>query len=99
MTKVEGRPTHIQKGLWSSNRVVFVVISATIIGVLVETGIIRVSGFEGLHDLSAEVKIFVGLAIFCIFSQLIILNFVRNKIGKPFLSHNKHIGVINKSIV
>jgi hypothetical protein len=99
MTKIEGSPTHIQNGLLSSYRVVFVVVSAIIIGVLVETGIIRVSGFEGVHDLSAEVKIFVGLGIFCVFSQLIILNFVRNKIGKSFLSHNKHIGVINKSIV
>jgi hypothetical protein len=94
MTKVEGSPAHIQKGLASSDRLVFVVVSATIIGVLIETGIIRVSGFEDVHDLTAEVKIFVTLGIFCVFSQLIILNFVRNKIGKSFHSHN--IGVINK---
>jgi hypothetical protein len=85
MTNVEGRPTHVHKGLLSSDRVVFVVVSATIIGVLVETGIIRVSGFVGVRDLIPEVAIFVGLGLFCVFSQLIILNFVHNKLGKSFL--------------
>jgi hypothetical protein len=100
MTSVEGSPTHIRKGLSSADRVVFIVVSATIIGVLVETGIIRVSGFVGVRDLSSEVTIFVGLGIFCLFSQLIILNFVRNNVGKSFLSHHHmHIGVINKAIV
>jgi hypothetical protein len=68
MTKVEGSPPRIQKGLLSSDRVVFMVVSATIIGVIVETGIIRVSGFEVVSDVSADVKIFVGLGIFCVFS-------------------------------
>jgi hypothetical protein len=100
MTNVEGSPTHIHKGLLTSDRIIFVIVSAIIIGVLVETGIIRVSGFVGMRDLSHEVAIFVGLGIFCVFSQLIILNYVRNKIGKSFLSHNRtHIGVINKAIV
>ena len=100
MTNVEGSPTHIQNGLLSSERVIFVLVSATIIGVLVETGIIRVSGFGDVRDLSPEVTIFVGLGIFCVISQLIILNFVRNKVGKSFPSHNHmYIGVINKAIV
>ena len=100
MTDVEGSPTHIHKGLLSSDRVVFVIVSATIIGVLVEAGIIRVSGFVGARDLSQEITIFVGLGIFCVFSQLIILNYVRNKVGKSLLSHNHmHIGVINKTVV
>ena len=55
MTDVEGSPTHIHKGLLSSDRVVFVIVSATIIGVLVEAGIIRVSGFVGARDLSQEI--------------------------------------------
>ena len=100
MTDVEGSPTHIHKGLLSSDRVVFVIVSATIIGLLVEAGIIRVSGFVGARDLSQEITIFVGLGIFCVFSQLIILNYVRNKVGKSLLSHNHmHIGVINKTVV
>jgi hypothetical protein len=100
MTNAEGSPTHTHKGLLSSYRVIFVVVSATIIGVLVETGIIRVSGFVGVHNLGHEITIFVGLGIFCIFSQLIILNFVRNRVGKSFLSYNHmHIGVMNKAIV
>jgi hypothetical protein len=99
MTNVEGSPTHIHKGLLSSYRVIFVVVSATIIGVLVETGIIRVSGFVGVRDLGHEITIFVVLGILCIFSQLTILNFVRNRVGKSFLSYNHmHIGIMNKAI-
>ena len=99
MTKVESRSTHIHKWL-ASDRVVFVIVSATIIGVLVEAGIIRVSGFVGSRDLSQEITIFVGLGIFCVFSQLIILNYVRNKVGRSFLSHNHmHIDIINKAVV
>lgn len=68
MTDVEGSPTHIHKGLLSSDRVVFVIVSATIIGVLVEAGIIRVSGFVGARDLSQEITIFVGLGdLLCVF--------------------------------
>ncbi|MGA6990518.1 MAG: hypothetical protein WBX81_08900 [Nitrososphaeraceae archaeon] len=100
MTNVEGSPTHIHKGLLSSYRVIFVVVSAIIIGVLVETGIIRVSGFVGVRDLGHEITIFVVLGILCIFSQLTILNFVRNRVGKSFLSYNHmHIGIMNKAIV
>ena len=99
MTKVEGRFTHIYKWL-AYDRVVFAIVSATIIGVLVETGIIRISGFVGVRDLSLEIAIFVGLGIFCVFSQLVILNYTRNKVGKPFLSHSStHIGIINKTVV
>src|SRR4030095_14234237 len=100
MTDVEGSPIHIHKGLLSSDRVVFVIVSATIIGLLVEAGIIRVSGCVGARDLSQEITIFVGLGIFCVFSQLIILNYVRNKIGKSLLSHNHiPIGFINKAVI
>lgn len=100
MTHVEGKPTNVKKRLLSSDKVVFAVVSATIIGVILETGIIRVSGFENLVDVNADVKIFVGLGIFCVFSQLIILNFIRNKIGKSSHSYSHlHIGVINKAIV
>lgn len=100
MTKVEGNPIHIKKGLLSSDRLVFAVVCATIIGLIVETGIIRVSGFEAVGDVSADVKIFLGLGIFSVFSQLIILNFVRNKIGKSSLSRNHmRLGVISKAML
>jgi hypothetical protein len=83
MIRVKSNLINIRKK-FSSNRVVLVVVAATIIGVIVETGIIRVSGFVNVIDTSATVKIFVGVGIFCIVSQLIILNFVSNKIGKSF---------------
>lgn len=97
MTNSGGNSTLIHDGLLTSDRAVFLVGSATIIGVLIETGIIRVSGFVGVRDLSLDIAIFVGLGIFCVFSQLMILNFVRNKIGKSFLSRNR-IGLLNKVI-
>lgn len=94
MTNVEGRPTRLHKGLLSSDRVVFLVVSITIIAVTVETGIIRVAGFVNMRDLISEIAIFVGLGVFCIFSQLIILNYVSKRVGKSFLFHNRrHIGV------
>jgi hypothetical protein len=99
MTSVEGNPKRVNKWL-SSDRVVFLVVSAIIIGVLVETGIIRASGFVGERDLGLEITIFVGLGIFCVFSQLMILNFVRDRVGKSFLSHtHMHIAAISKAIV
>ena len=91
MTNVEGNPTHIRKGLLSSDRVVFVFVSAIIIGVLIEAGVIRVSGFAGIRDLTQEITIFIGLGIFSVFAQLIILNYVRNKVGRSFLYHNQNI--------
>ena len=54
----------------------------------------------GVRDLGHEITIFVVLGILCIFSQLTILNFVRNRVGKSFLSYNHmHIGIMNKAIV
>jgi hypothetical protein len=99
MTNAEGHHIHIHRWL-SSDRVVFVVVSVTIIAVLVEAGIIRTTGFVGTRDLSLEIAIFVGLGILCTSSQLIILNFVRNKVEKSFLSHtHTYIGFINKAII
>jgi hypothetical protein len=100
MTNAKGRHIRLHKGLLSSDRVVFLVVFVTIIGVIIETGIIRVSGFVNIRDLIPEIAIFIGLGIFCMFSQLIILNLVSKRVGKSFLSHNRrHIGVINKAIV
>jgi hypothetical protein len=99
MTNAEGHHVHLHKWL-SSDRVVFVVVSVTIIAVLVEAGIIRTTGFVGARDLSLEITIFVGLGILCMSSQLIILSFVRNKVEKSFLSHTHvYIGFINKAII
>lgn len=100
MTKVEGSSTSIEKALLSSYRAVFLIVCATIIGVLIETAIIRVSGFEAEGDLNTDVKIFVGLGIFSVCSQLIILKFVRNKVKKSLLSRNHmHVGSINRAVI
>lgn len=100
MANMQNSPTHVPRGLSSSGKAVFVIISATIVGVLVEAGIIRVSGLVGLRDLGLETTIFIALGILCVVSQLTILNYVRNKVGKSLLSHNHmHIGLINKVIL
>ena len=98
MTKVRNALIQMNS-LISSDWVVYAVVSATIIGVLLETGIIRVSGFEGI-DISTYVIFYVGLSIFCIISQLIILKFVGNKIEKPFVSRSRlHMSIISKAMV
>lgn len=100
LANAKGSPIQTHKKLLYSDRVVFLIVSGTIIGVLIETGIIRVSGFVGVRDLSSEVTIFVGLGIFCVVSQLTILNYVRNKIGKLFHSHDHtRIGIISNVVV
>jgi hypothetical protein len=99
MTDVEGRPSRMHERL-AFDRMVFVLVSVTIIAVLVEAGIVRVSGFVGVRDLSFEITSFVGLAILCIVSQLIILKYVRNKVGEslPPRSH-MNTDIMNKAIV
>jgi hypothetical protein len=100
MTDVEGSRTQIHKRLLSSDRIVFVIVCATIIATLVEAGIIRTTGFVGARDLDLEIAIFVGLGILCVSSQLIILYYVSGKVRKSFLSHSHtHIGVINNATV
>jgi hypothetical protein len=74
MTKVRNGLIQMQR-LISSDWVAYGIVSATIIGVLLETGIIRVSGFEDI-DISTYVIFYGGLSIFCVTSQLIILKFV-----------------------
>ena len=99
MIKVKSSLINIRKKS-SSNRVVLVLVAITIIGVIVETGIIRVSGFVDIIDSSVTVKIFVGVGIFCIVSQLIILNFVSDKIGNSFRPLKSFsMKIINKGAV
>lgn len=98
MPRIESISTYIRKRLFYSDLLVFVVVAATIIGVVIETGIVRVSGFVDVVDTIANVKIFVAVGIFCVVSQLIILNFVRNKVGKSPRSINLlHIEFTNKT--
>ena len=98
MTKVRNGLIQVQR-LISSDWVAYAVVSATIIGVLVETGIIRVSGFEGI-DISTYVIFYGGLSIFCVISQLIILKFVGNKIEKFFVSRSRlHMSIIKKAMI
>jgi hypothetical protein len=82
-----------------SDWAVYAIVSATIVGILLETSIIRVSGFENT-GVSTYALFFVGLSVFCIISQLIILKFVINKIEKSFGSRRfLHMSKIKKALV
>ena len=100
MTNLEGKPTNMKKRLLSSDRLVFAVVCAAIVSVVIEIGVIRVSGFVGISDVGTNVKTFVALGIVCICSQLIILNFANNKVRKSFLFIERlHIKVVNRAIM
>jgi hypothetical protein len=98
MTRVGSGLIHLKR-LISSDWIVYALVSVTIISVSLETGIIRISGFEDT-GISTYSLFFVGLSIFCIISQLIILKFVGNKVNK-FLesSPHLHLSKMKKGIV
>jgi hypothetical protein len=99
MARLGDNSYHTIRGLLSRDWIVFVVVSALLVGLVFEISLVRVSGFESVHDVHISVEIFTALEIFCLISQLIILNFVHKKIGK-FVSVNKsHIDIIHKAIV
>jgi DNA-binding HxlR family transcriptional regulator len=80
MTRVGSNIEHELLELLTRDRVVFIVISALVVGLVLEISIIRVSGFENVPDIPTNVKIFTALELLCLFSQIIILNFVHRKV-------------------
>jgi hypothetical protein len=100
MTSEDGNSQYASRGVLSRDLGVFMVVSVLVIALVFETSLIRVSGFRSTPDVNADVKIFTVLEIFCLISQLIILNFVHKKISKSLLSlHRLRIRIINKAIV
>jgi len=98
MTKIKDNLIQMTRFI-SSDWVVYAIVSASIIAVSLETGIIRISGFEN-KGISTYAVFFVGLSIFCIISQLIILKFVGNKLDKSFVSgRHLHLSKMKKAIV
>jgi hypothetical protein len=57
--------------------IVFGVVSVLVICLVLETTIVNVSGFSTQHNSADDAPIFFALSVFCIVSQLIIVNFVR----------------------
>jgi len=87
------------KKLLSNDWIVYLVVSVTIIGVIFESGVIRVSGFEN-RSITTYVFFYGSLSVFCIISQLVILNYVDNKIEKSLVSRSHlHMSTINKIIL
>ena len=90
---------HALRKVLSRDWVVFVVVSVLLVGLVVETALIKVSGFWGISDAYMDVKVFSALAIFCIISQVILLNFVHMKISN-FVSLNKSfVRILHKAML
>ena len=99
MTRVGSNIEHEFLEHLTRDRVVFIVISALVVGLVLEISIVRVSGFENVPDIPTNVKIFSALEILCLFSQIIILNFVHRKV-RNFISLNKpYLHILHKAIL
>src|SRR5690349_16999864 len=99
MALADGNYLRILGEVLSRDRVVFVIVSVLLIGLVLEISIIRVSGFESTPDINTEVKIFTSLEIFCLISQLIILNFVHKKVSEFGSRSNSRIHIIHRAII
>jgi hypothetical protein len=98
MTRVGTNIEHGLLELLTRDRIVFVVISALVVGLVLEISLIRLSGFENVPDVPTNVKIFTALEILCIFSQLIILNFVHRKVRNS-VSLKRYLHILHKAMV
>ena len=72
----------------SSYWVVFGVVSLLFVGLVLETSIVSVSGFQNVHNSDTDIPIFIGLVLLGLTLQLIILIFVHVKIH-AFVSFRK----------
>src|SRR2546423_14496456 len=99
MTRVGSNIEHGLLELLTRDRIVFIVISALVVGLVLEISLIRVSGFENVPDVPTNVKTFTALEILCLFSQVIILNFVHRKV-RNFVSLNKgYLHIMHKAVM
>ncbi len=98
MTRVGTNIEHGLLELLTRDRIVFVVISVLVVGLVLEISLIRLSGFENVPDVPTNVKIFTALEILCIFSQLIILNFVHRKVRNS-VSLKRYLHILHKAMV
>lgn len=76
--------------------VVFGVMTLLIIGLVLETSIVSISGFGEPHNSIKDVPTFGALTVICIVSQLIILYFVGLKI---FTTKDSRVRITFKSVV
>jgi hypothetical protein len=99
MTRVGSNIEHGLLELLTRDRIVFIVISALVVGLVLEISLIRVSGFENVPDVPTNVKTFTALEILCLSSQVIILNFVHRKV-RNFVSLNKrYLHIMHKAVM
>lgn len=89
----------ILRRILSRDWIVFLVVSMLLICLVVETSIVKVSGFEGVSNIYVDIQVFGVLEVYCIISQLILLNYVQEKISN-FVSINKpYLRIIHRSVL
>jgi hypothetical protein len=65
----------------SSYWILLGVLSVLIVGLVFESSVVSLSGFENIHSSATDIPIFVALGVLSLASQVIILNFVFRKIN------------------
>jgi len=99
MTREHTRIQSTLLELFSRDSIVFLVVSLLLVSLVVETAFIRISGFVGASDPRMDIKAFTALEIFCLISQIILLNFVHKKISKFIPLHKSLIRIVHKAIL
>jgi hypothetical protein len=89
----------IVEEILSKDWIVFGVVSLLFFGLLLETSIANVSGFESIHNATTDIPLFSVLGVFSLISQIIILNFVHKKINGFAYFKRYRLDIIFKAMV
>src|SRR5689334_9831441 len=89
----------IVEEILSHDWIVFGVVSVLFFGLLLETSIANVSGFESIHNATTDIPLFSVLGVFSLISQIIILNFVHKKINGFAYFKRYRLDIIFKAMV
>jgi hypothetical protein len=82
-----------------SNRFVFIVVSLIIIAIIIDTSIIKISGFtRDRPSPSMDIIIFTLMVFVYAVGQYLILRFVKRKINEIMSSKQLHLNVIHKVV-
>jgi hypothetical protein len=82
-----------------SNRFVFIVISLIIIAIIIDTSIIKISGFtRDRPSPSVDIIIFTLMVLVYAVGQYLILGFVKRKINESITGEQRYLNVIHKVV-
>ena len=82
-----------------SNRFVFIVVSLIIIAIIVDTSIIKISGFtRDRPSPSVDIIIFTFMVLVYTVGQYLILGFVKRKINESITGEQRYLNIIYKVV-